>query len=160
MSFASHRSFSQCNAFAHKGLIFLHDHNIVHRVRLHHEVHSASSLITLYQDISYANMLVNHYSSDLSALKSLSRSGWRHSDVYFSRVKYCLMDFNLSLILPDGVRRLPSRYAFVGCCPFHPLDICAGEYDYDPYAFDVGCLGNAFAESFDVSPDNTCTRQR
>ena len=103
------------------------------------------------QDISGSNILVNHYSSDAVAETSLARREWRLANLYSTRVKYCLMDFNLSLILPQGVRRLPSKYAHVGISLYHPPDIWAGEYDYDPYAFDVACMGHVFASRFDVS---------
>lgn len=61
------------------------------------------------------------------------------------------MDFDVSLLLPKDVRRLPCSYAFVGQPFFQPNDIRAGEREYDPYAFDVACLGNTFAYIFDVS---------
>jgi hypothetical protein len=34
---------------------------------------------------------------------------------------------------------------------YQPEDVSAGEHDYDPYAFDVACMGCIFATEFDVS---------
>ena len=105
------------------------------------------------QDIKVANMLVNHYSSDLAARDSQSRKKWRRDNLSNNQVRYCLIDFDVSMILPDNVKRLPCTYAY--CAPpfLHPKDIDAGEYDYDPYAFDVACLGYCFVSKFDVSGD-------
>ena len=97
------------------------------------------------------NILVNHYSSDAASQGSEARRLWRRSNITTSRVKYCLIDFNISLLLPSNVRRLPNEFAHVGIGFFHPPDVSAGERDYDPYKFDVACLGNLFACNFDVS---------
>ena len=103
------------------------------------------------QDISEANMLVNHYSASLVDYTSEARRKWRTADTSNEYVRYCLTDFNISLLLPGDVRRIPSRFALDGCPHYHPPDVWAGEYEYDPYAFDVGCMGNLFASEFDVS---------
>ena len=95
-------------------------------------------------------MLVNHYSATLMAIRSKSREDWRLANASNNNVHYCLIDFDVSLILPKDVRRLPSTFAFYGHLFFQPPDIQAGEIDYDPYAFDVACLGNVFASEIDV----------
>jgi hypothetical protein len=97
-------------------------------------------------------MLVNHYSADLLALRSESRRRWRLANGDNGRVRYCIIDFNISLLLPKNVRRLPRSYASAGVWMYHPEDVSAGEHDYDPYAFDVACMGCIFATYFDVSP--------
>ena len=105
------------------------------------------------QDIKAGNILVNHYSADFAAKDSQSRKKWRRDNLSNNQVRYCLIDFDLSVILPKDVKRLPCSYAY--CAPpfSHPRDIDAGEYDYDPYAFDVACLGYCFVPRFDVSDD-------
>lgn len=104
-----------------------------------------------FKDISCANMLVNHYSANLLAIRSESRRRWRLANGDNGLVRYCIIDFNLSLLLPKNVRRLPSSYSTVGSWIYQPNDISAGEPDYDPYAFDVACLGGVLASRFDVS---------
>jgi hypothetical protein len=103
------------------------------------------------QDISPGNMLVNHYSADPLARRSEARRSWRTANTSTKQVRYCYIDFDISMILPKDVRRLPSDYAFEGQLLKHPKDVHAGEHDYDPYAFDVACLGILFASYFDVS---------
>jgi hypothetical protein len=96
-------------------------------------------------------MLVNHYSAHFLAGRSDARRSWRTANSLTGQVRYCYIDFDISMVLPKDVRRLPSDYAFAGQLWMHPKDIYAGEHDYDPYAFDVACLGILFAYEFDVS---------
>ncbi len=69
-------------------------------------------------------------------------------------MKYALFDFNLALMLPESAPRasfrLPRKGGFFASLDA-PLDLDQGEYDYDPFAFDVGCLGIMFEEFFRVS---------
>jgi hypothetical protein len=104
------------------------------------------------KDISNGNMLVNHYSANLLAIRSESRRRWRLANGDNGLVRYCIIDFNLSLLLPKNVRRLPCSYSTVGSSIYQPYDISAGEPDYDPYAFDVACLGGVLAFNYDVGP--------
>ena len=67
---------------------------------------------------------------------------------------HCLMDFDRSLKFPlerplDACR-LPGEAALVSATPYQPLDLNLGEHDYDPFAFDVGCLGNMFRITYAV----------
>jgi hypothetical protein len=96
-------------------------------------------------------MLVNHYSADALACFSTARRSWRTANTLTKQVRYCYIDFDISMILPKDVSRLSSDYAFEGLGLWQPRDVHAGEHDYDPYAFDVACLGNVFASEFDVS---------
>ena len=65
-------------------------------------------------------------------------------------MRYAIIDFNCALLLPKNVRRIPSINTDVGTWLYQPADASAGEYDYDPYAFDVACLGGLMAAYFDV----------
>ncbi|OBZ78928.1 hypothetical protein A0H81_01338 [Grifola frondosa] len=44
--------------------------------------------------------------------------------------------------------RSPSTEAFIGWDCFHPWDVYQGEFDYNPFAFDVACLGKLFMLRF------------
>ena len=131
-----------------QGLTFLHERNIIHRVcptkrfTLKALIYNQSP-----QDISPSNVLINHYAADLLSHHSNARKVWRINN---DRVKYSLIDFDCAMLLPKSTRRLPSSFAHFGKPVWHPNDICAGEHDYDPYAYDVGCMGNLFADYFDV----------
>lgn len=72
------------------------------------------------------------------------------------RTRYCLFDFNLSLKLPLETSLQDCRISAAGAYGrgtfwAHPQDIAQGEYEYNPFAFDVACLGNVFLGEFFVS---------
>jgi len=48
-------------------------------------------------------------------------------------------------------RRLPYNLSWDGTMN-QPHDTSQGELDYDPFAFDVGCLGVLFCQKFQVRP--------
>ncbi|KAG2006966.1 other/AgaK1 protein kinase [Coprinopsis cinerea AmutBmut pab1-1] len=104
-----------------KGLVFLHKNNIVHR------------------DISFRNIVMNHFSSHTSMYANEARRKLRRDQM----ASYAFIDYNISVIAPDGVERskfrLPaelSRDSSDGV-----PDTEQGELDYDPFAYDVGTLG-------------------
>ncbi|KAH6905095.1 other/AgaK1 protein kinase [Coprinopsis sp. MPI-PUGE-AT-0042] len=112
-----------------KGLAFLHRNRIAHR------------------DMSFANVLVNHFSCVWWDITSAERRELRKA----GRLSYAVMDFNLSIIVPNNKDlskfRLPYQYAYDGRAP-QPFDIAQGEHEYDPFAYDVGTLGAHLARSF------------
>ena len=60
-------------------------------------------------------------------------------------VQFALFEYNLSMQLsppdqPLAKYRRPIGETWVGS-PYPPTDADQGEYDYNPFAFDVGCLG-------------------
>ena len=67
---------------------------------------------------------------------------------------HCLMDFDRSLKLPPSTPldtcRLPAEEALVSGTPYQPFDLNLAEHDYNPFAYDVGCLGNMFRITFAV----------
>ncbi|KAJ3506407.1 hypothetical protein NLJ89_g6887 [Agrocybe chaxingu] len=109
-----------------KAVAFLHKHNIIHR------------------DIKFANVLVSHFSDDTTSYtESAAREQLRSSNSLI----YCLFDFDISMMLPPDVDkryyRLPYRLSWDGTfC--QPKDTAQGEFDYNPFAYDVGTLGRAF----------------
>ncbi|RXW13379.1 hypothetical protein EST38_g12476 [Candolleomyces aberdarensis] len=115
-----------------KGLVFLHSRGIVHR------------------DISFENTLVNHFSKAHSEWDNPQRKKLRKDGL----LCYGLFDYNASVFMPEGSRiggfRLPyamSEWGRYGCLP-HDTD--QGEYDYDPFAYDVGMMGRVFCSEFQV----------
>ncbi|KAF8526764.1 hypothetical protein JB92DRAFT_1071880 [Gautieria morchelliformis] len=109
-----------------KGLSFLHKHHIVHRS---------------------GNILVNHF----GAFADNSSNDLRRKLRRDGRLVYAIMDFDISMIFPPTATReecrLPSHLSWIGG-QSQPHDTRQGELDYDPFAFDVGCLGVLFCECF------------
>jgi hypothetical protein len=83
-------------------------------------------------------MLINHFSYN-DIISRDERCAHRATQ----DVCYCLFNFDIALIILDGVHHLPSTFSFVGSPFHHPPDTGQGETTYDPFAFDVACLGNA-----------------
>ena len=68
---------------------------------------------------------------------------------------YAFMDYDQSIKLPLDVSlkacRRPADEACMGSDLFKPLDVWLGEPHYNPFAFDVGMLGNMFRVYLSVS---------
>ena len=90
---------------------------------------------------------------------------------YPSEVRYAYIDFELSHSFPrDTVLhdlRLPAWESLRGHEEYHPLDLTLTELEdetaiYDPFAFDVACLGSILRKDVQVnhhlrrSSDSTC----
>ncbi len=64
------------------------------------------------------------------------------------------MDYDQSIKHPAHVClkhfRRPAREAWAGAEQYRPDDVCLGEPDYNPFAFDVAMLGNLFRVQFCV----------
>jgi serine/threonine protein kinase len=72
-----------------------------------------------------------------------------------SRTRFAIIDFGFSYRFPEGTpaqqrRLLSAKHGWTGSPWYHPPDIEQGEYDFDPFAMDVGSLGNVFCELFEV----------
>ncbi|KAL1942066.1 hypothetical protein VTO73DRAFT_6596 [Trametes versicolor] len=115
--------FMRCTS---QGLRTLHENRIVHR------------------DISEWNMMVNYYNPYSPKYPRHLIDGCRSP----SDVHYCLLDFDISRIFPRDVPtqacRRPSVESYEGTPIYHPLETSCGEHDYDPFAYDVGSLGNLY----------------
>ncbi|KAI0630176.1 hypothetical protein C8Q77DRAFT_246721 [Trametes polyzona] len=124
--------FMRCTS---QGLRLLHENRIVHR------------------DISASNVLINHFKP-----APYNNMDTKSSVLEFIRstkvedVHYCLFDFDISDVLPRDVSvktyRSDSVWTCYGTASYHPQDGWQGEHDYNPFAFDVGCLGNLYKLSF------------
>ncbi|PIL33380.1 hypothetical protein GSI_04000 [Ganoderma sinense ZZ0214-1] len=114
-----------------EGLTFLHANRIAHR------------------DICDSNMVVSCYrlDRDHELFRNDLRELRRRLDV-----RYAFMDYDQSIQLPLGVSvkncRRPSDEAWTGWDLYKPLDVWLGESLYNPFAFDVGTLGNLFRVHF------------
>lgn len=99
-----------------------------------------------WKDIQQSNILVNRFVADNSGDV---RAGVSEN----TRLVYALFDFDLSVAFPLLSRpdecRLPA-YRSVEGGSNQPRDTAQGELDYDPFAFDVGCLGIIFCRTFKV----------
>ncbi|KAH9895154.1 hypothetical protein C8Q73DRAFT_644869 [Cubamyces lactineus] len=109
------------------GLAFLHDHRIAHR------------------DIHEWNIMVNWYCRH-DRLDSCTQR--LHDHYSSSSVSYAFIDFDGALQLPPTTSlkdcRRPADEALLRVPTYHPFDVCQGERHYNPFAFDVACLGNLF----------------
>ncbi|OJT01669.1 hypothetical protein TRAPUB_7871 [Trametes pubescens] len=115
------------------GLAYLHHHRIAHR------------------DIDKTNIMVNWYCtrSETDACAERLREHCRSPSV-----AYALFDFDLSIQLPpetplDSCRR-PAEEALQGKQLLQPGDVYQGERHYNPFAFDVACLGRLYLAWFKV----------
>jgi hypothetical protein len=131
-----------------QGLSFLHSRFIAHRVRRPSLMFNSSAHVP--QDIKRDNIVVNHFLHSQYIEHNLSRQTLRSQ----GKLVYCWIDFGFSVMfsptsLPSE-RRLSTAgdYLVLGCNYTH--DTSQGEIDYDPFADDVGSLGQLFCEQFQV----------
>ncbi|KAH9856663.1 hypothetical protein C2E23DRAFT_940006 [Lenzites betulinus] len=123
-------SIDQVMEFIHgtlTGLAHLHRHRIVHR------------------DISETNILVDWYCRYPTSDQCDQRAREHRRS---ANVAYALFDFDLSLILPLDTSltacRRPPLESLSGSYLYRPFDLSLGERHYNPFAFDVACLGNLY----------------
>lgn len=126
--------------------MFLHDNLIAHRVRIFLDTQVA--LINTYslQDIRPPNMLVNRViGNDLTDIREFLDSG---------QAIFVLCDFGLSCKFSvethPAQRVRPCEECNFSTFGYQPPDGTNGEAFYDPFAFDVACLGGVFCELIGV----------
>ncbi|PPQ83767.1 hypothetical protein CVT25_000116 [Psilocybe cyanescens] len=102
-----------------QGMSYLHDHKIAHG------------------DINITNVLVNHFSDTYMANEK--RKILRHE----RSLCYALFDFDFSVMLPPEINKKEYRLPYDRSWGSFNIsnDTSAGEYDYDPFVFDVGAMG-------------------
>ena len=106
------------------------------------------------QDIHEGNIAVNGYCPDLeSYVEDARRLVQEHMDS--SRLLFSLFDFDKAIKLPPETSlrdcRRPAWEASYGIHDYHPDDILMAERHYNPFSFDVACLGMLFATYFTAS---------
>ncbi|PPQ80617.1 hypothetical protein CVT25_001646, partial [Psilocybe cyanescens] len=113
-----------------KALAYLHKHNIVHH------------------DIALKNFLVNHfaYHNIFSVPQNNTRSRLRSRKC----ISYAIMDFDLSIMLPPEADRNAFRRPYYESWGTFNLvdDTAAGEFEYNPFVFDVGVMGALMCKRF------------
>ena len=86
---------------------------------------------------------------DRALLRDDVRNHRSGGDVY-----YAFIDFDQSIMLPEGVslreRSRPADETGYGAMLYKPCDVALCEPMYNPFAFDVGMLGNIFRTHFSV----------
>lgn len=109
------------------------------------------------QDISRYNILINNFDrNDITPMYDRDPTSCADRVSLRERglARYCLFDFDISIIFPPDAPsvecRLDSFLSTWGISSHHPPDTKQGEFDYDPFPFDVACLGNLLAK-YDVS---------
>ncbi|KAI0070379.1 hypothetical protein K474DRAFT_816925 [Panus rudis PR-1116 ss-1] len=110
-------------------LDFLHRHRIIHR------------------DIHHCNIAISYYAWDFDNGRGVDR--FVDEQKRSGTLAYALFDFDLAIQFPEDTSvkdfRIPSEHAFYGWPNYHPRDVYRGQVDYNPFAFDVACLGHLLA---------------
>jgi len=95
-----------------------------------------------------ANTLVNHFGKSVHDHENPLRMQLRSE----GRLTYALFDFNISTKFPPTATldecRLPYHRSWTGTFGHFPADTAQGEFDFDPFAWDVCMLGLAFCYEF------------
>ena len=101
------------------------------------------------QDIKLPNCLVNHFGAYPDEHNNQLRKKLRNG----GQLVYAIFDFDIAIMFSSSAtvaeRRLPSHLSWDGGSN-QPHDTTQGELDYDPFAFDVSCLGVLFCDQFQV----------
>ena len=132
----------------------MHSRKIAHRVRytLYHCFFSCLQENFL-QDIHGGNFLVNHFTFDLD--RSVKDFQAHLNGEYGIPVRYSLFDFNISVAFPEDLAmeecRLDEECLKQGTRFHEASQVMQGELDYDPFAFDVECMGYIFIRYLAVS---------
>ncbi|KAK7676329.1 hypothetical protein QCA50_020712 [Cerrena zonata] len=109
-----------------EALSFLHENGIVHR------------------DLNFRNILVNY--------QGHTRIRPHEQGIETAKPpRFVLCDFNISMLFSEETPRcdrlLPASFSDSGTPQFQPPDAANGETTYDPFAFDVACLGGVLCQA-------------
>lgn len=93
-------------------------------------------------------MLINHFCDTRTDSECSIRRDLRSQ----RRLSYGLFDFDFSIILPPGTDlaecRLSYERSWGTFCRVY--DTAQGEFDYNPFVFDVGNMGVVFCDLYQV----------
>jgi hypothetical protein len=113
-------------------------------------INLSTMIILFIQDVDYRNILVNVFRGDFEIGEHFPMlTEFRRRDA----VLYAHIDFDISIMFePESIpaeRRLPWVLSREG--PFvYVYDTRQGELDYDPFAYDIACLGELLCVKFQV----------
>lgn len=97
-------------------------------------------LFTAHQDIDLRNIMHRWYDPECNLAELPAEE--RRPGV----TQYCLMDYNISMVHDDAEDissfQRPVNEAWPGEPDLHPPDYSEGQWQYNPFAMDVACLGN------------------
>ncbi|GJJ07973.1 hypothetical protein Clacol_002180 [Clathrus columnatus] len=110
-------------------------------ITLGHVLHYIHCLL---KDLKEGNTLINHFGAFSRARENSMRPKLRTA----GQLTYALFDFDLALMLPSTECRLPASQSFYVLSIMLPFDTSHGELDYDPYKFEMGCLGIVLCQMF------------
>ncbi|KAF8910399.1 hypothetical protein CPB85DRAFT_1182406, partial [Mucidula mucida] len=103
-----------------------------------------------FVDLQWNNLLVNHVPNDH---RLPAQSSVRNEMQKSRTIDYAWFDFGYSVLLPKMTPlesvKLHWRAAYFGTWE-RPPDVAQGEYEYNPFAYDVGSVGRILCVEFQV----------
>lgn len=91
------------------------------------------------------NVLAGHFSGAKDSTSVLDQADLRAQGL----LAVALYDFDISVIMRPGTQSLPWQFGTEGLL-HRPKDLYQGAHQYNPYAFDVACMGNLLLAMFNV----------
>lgn len=99
------------------------------------------------------NTLVNHISSVWS--NNIAKTDYHGYLKLKGALRYCIMDFDLAMVLDEETYgsnpRLPIELVKRVGFGARPYETMHAYIDFDPFKYDVACLGMHFSDYFSVS---------
>ncbi|PPQ72391.1 hypothetical protein CVT26_006751 [Gymnopilus dilepis] len=98
----------------------------------------------MLKDIKAGNVLTNHFSDSCEVGESIMRQELRSKGL----LSYVIFDFDFSIQWPSELDRTTCRLPYYRAWGSFNLvtDVAQGEFDYNPFIFDVGVLGALFCK--------------
>ena len=98
------------------------------------------------------NMLTDYYRDDgCFHAGDQTRSALRAQ----GKLRYAMIDYDVSFMVPPEIKHedytLPYFKAWIGTWDNQPYDNQQAEYEYKPFAYDVGGAGVTFCKAFQAS---------
>lgn len=95
--------------------------------------------------------MVNHFGYDI--IWPVSAESIRRDLRLTQRLSYAIFDFDWSIMLPPDADKAAYRRPYYQSCGFFNglEDTAGGEFDYNPFKFEVGVMGQLIRANFAVS---------